>query len=1439
MNQQMKGVNFVVNWMNNKDFTFTLEAELISRELIDKLKKIQTQNEIKNKRGRSGSIVSNNEENSSNEDNNEVTIKNDYNHAAINEETKALLSSNSMDLKLDSMMKEWYNSHDMLFCIHPVDGSILIWVVDWLDEYMPNGYRQAQISFHARLPNAVPIGDAISMKPHLCLFSASLLANQRTLNKEASFNPQGTINMVSCHNNGTLNLWQLTFQESSKYQSLINILQLSRICGHRFRVNDITCHPTLPLLLSNSNNEYMTLSSSSTLLDDSNSHNKTIKLDSPETFQTGLIIWRVEPVGPLSKSGGIYELARIDSSTSNAFENIAWFPCFLPSSTLGNISSSPSTLFASTDSECITVYQAVLDARTLLHEIQVQQSKTNINSSKLINNINTTDIPYNSFNVVSIQSTARPGCIIELDKILDSKHDWKKSHLFHVFQEDLIDYNKSRNLHAHASSKSTTDSVLVNSFNENFFLVLLEKQTSSSSKPKIHMWRLTISSSPLNFDDSNKFEPDSKISEIIKNRFNSEIDLLSLNNNNNEPIFIDNQQQQQQQLNKNRITITSSKVNSQELDLPENVQIICADPAAADLASSCMFTLSKVPYLFATGCSDGVVRFWSCDKIENEYKFYEWKANCDNSSQLMASTTKINGYPLAIACAYNGRFAVAYKIKNLAKNSDKNDLFMNICVHIYECESSGGSNWNLEDSINLQNLKLPEIDSGIDFDYIYGNEKPIHPSRSSHSFKHILFNTNDSTSPEIPSTVTKYSIRQQYKDNAQSSIPSYLTRLVQLDWASMENGSHILTVGLGNKIFVYSCVSRSLEEIKSNSNSASGIDLTRRKQSRRFSIHDKQQSSEVDLHNSLLKWIEFRSLELDSADGMQALPVQMKWVRDGLLIVGLDTEMQVYSQWTSTKLDEIKQHTQQNDTKILPSNPSVLDLNLLAKSNLFKASTSINDGLTSKKEENHIKSTQPHLVIDDDETLNCILNSGLFIQAKREWPVLPQYHPTQLFELMNAGKINRVKAILMHLIRCIIDCEFDAKKKNIEKKFKRTLSMNSEREEVPEEQNLNYLEIKSIPPLPMFALYAADFDLYTTGSVETGDLGVENTNNNNKENYNDLFERKNSESDDQALKEDLDEDEKGSTVKKTNPEEIEFKKKLLNDLTCNFNTKVCNILIDYLMYVRLAGLDSLDQMYLVALVDTVANVKCDVTFNKNEDLFLKKEYNFNRRGSVSNESIESTTSQIIDNCGLKYLLSLRHYNYLMKTLPIANRNKLMEIGIGTSNYAWAYHSECEQELLNSLPKVLTGKDLKWPELRQYGVGWWLKSSNSLKVLIEKLAKCAFQQKNDPLDAALYYLAMKKKGVVWGLFKTIKDLKMTEFFKNDFTEARWQSAALKNAYALLGKQRFEHAAAFFLLAGKLKDAVEICVHNLHDIQLSFVVIRLYETDVDQANAFIEC
>lgn len=103
------------------------------------------------------------------------------------------------------------------------------------------------------------------------------------------------------------------------------------------------------------------------------------------------------------------------------------------------------------------------------------------------------------------------------------------------------------------------------------------------------------------------------------------------------------------------------------------------------------------------------------------------------------------------------------------------------------------------------------------------------------------------------------------------------------------------------------------------------------------------------------------------------------------------------------------------------------------------------------------------------------------------------------------------------------------------------------------------------------------------------------------------------------------------------------------------------------------------------------------------------------------------------------------------------------------------------------------------------------------------------QKQEPLDAGLFYLAMKKQTLMKGLFKTVSNNKMMTFFGNNFSLERWKKAALKNAFVLLGMQRFEHAAAFFLLAGKLWDAVEVCVSRLEDLQLALVITRLYEGD----------
>ena len=68
-----------------------------------------------------------------------------------------------------------------------------------------------------------------------------------------------------------------------------------------------------------------------------------------------------------------------------------------------------------------------------------------------------------------------------------------------------------------------------------------------------------------------------------------------------------------------------------------------------------------------------------------------------------------------------------------------------------------------------------------------------------------------------------------------------------------------------------------------------------------------------------------------------------------------------------------------------------------------------------------------------------------------------------------------------------------------------------------------------------------------------------------------------------------------------------------------------------------------------------------------------------------------------------------------------------------------------------------------------------------------------------------------------------------------TSLRWRKAALKNAFTLMSKQRFEHAAAFFLLAGALKDAIEVCLNKLRDLDLAMVLARLYEDQVSASRS----
>lgn len=241
-----------------------------------------------------------------------------------------------------------------------------------------------------------------------------------------------------------------------------------------------------------------------------------------------------------------------------------------------------------------------------------------------------------------------------------------------------------------------------------------------------------------------------------------------------------------------------------------------------------------------------------------------------------------------------------------------------------------------------------------------------------------------------------------------------------MDWVSKEDGSHILTVAVGSKIMLYTPVSSDLAQ--------ANMKAMKESQTTNRPVLRKASSLAQPHFNDEIRWMKLRQIELVTADGLPPLPMQMSWVRDGILVVGMDSEMHVYSQWKSQKnkahtdyddsydtrnlRDEDLRHLAQDSKRLatvasMPhlSRVSSMNLQLLEKKKkLVSTSSSANvQSAQSEQSQNH----------------DYMLDYGLFEASRIACPVLPQYHPKQLMELLNSGKIRWVKAILAHLVRCI------------------------------------------------------------------------------------------------------------------------------------------------------------------------------------------------------------------------------------------------------------------------------------------------------------------------------------------------------------------------------------------------------------------------------------
>ncbi|XP_063708500.1 dmX-like protein 2 isoform X2 [Culicoides brevitarsis] len=1541
--------NFVLHWLNNKEMHFTIQAENLLQELARKSVEAEDQNNFRctdndgdvitsfqgdqvqneDKKKKLNKLKSYSQDDSMSDEQNftshrsqsigagshvsaaHQTLSNTTSINSLANETNTHIPD-SLDMKIECLLRDWHHSGDLLYSIHPLDGSFLIWVVDWLDEYHPGSFRQAQVSFSTRIPSAVPLGDAYSMSIDIHLYNSAssgphfrdiVLKNTRayqpkpnnikTTNIEEAENGSGLpsvleesdgdhkieeksrhvkepcedkakftemqtddekmfpltmtshtpiVSMVTNHSNGTLNLWQLTFSDKSKFSQVLSIGHVNRISGHRFRVNDITCHPVLPLLLTTSHHNIPELKNKSNTADESINSNFDGSSDI-SGFCSELILWRVDSVGPLSQSGGVSELARINSPALSAFSNVAWIPTLLPSTTLGRLSNSPSACFVASDGKSLCVYQAVIDARTLLAEISTSEQKTRRTFSLESISSESSSFDREVFNdihkkikIVSQQSTARPGCIIKLDTIDDAIHDWQNTQFLHVFQEQLITGKKTEK----TTHLNEVPVGLINSkmeamvdlqrdvmFEEPFYIVILEKTQDGTT---IHMWRLVIAShSSTNNDitDSMLYVPDSNITQDLEECETFHKDSAGVPTN--------SEIKNDELVETPHVHISTTKVCTQILPLQEKVEVVHAAPAAGHLSSSSIYPACFAPYLIVTACSDSSVRFWKCNvtstqEINNEnvpcYEWKEWEMIRRNHE----STIDINGQLLHVSAAYSGRIACAYKYgKSFTRTMkcDPDQRFVNLCVAIYECESTGGSEWVLEDTINLKNIHLPQIDinSRIDYSHFQNNKKMLNKQlvEQIFHFENVKDNTYERSENAligVPSFSTLQSLRKSISEHG-NTCPITQKHLVQLDWVSKEDGSHILTVAVGSKIMLYTPVSSDLAQ--------ANMKAMKESMSTNRPILRKASSLAQPHFNDEIRWMKLRQIDLTTADGLPPLPMQISWVRDGIFVAGMDSEMHVYSQWkhqgpnvNHCENDESndKRCLRDEDLRSLAHENTQMRLTNVSSVSKLNKFSSINLQMLDKKR----KPCGTGDLSNNSENINpdYMVDFGLFEAARIACPVLPQYHPKQLMELLNSGKIRWVKAILAHLVRCINSSyttkpnKDESSRNNTHKTWSRsrTLSVSyiggnssplgeprGSTTQMPEELTLDYAEIASIPPLPLWILLAADKEtVMSNQKIEV------------KKEYDDLFDTTvEDESLDELLRRDTD-----SPSRFDRRQSIPEKQGL-----SHFGPRQGQLLSRLLTHTHLPGLSSLDQMHLLALADTVSTCNTDFAERFANDAAKTALAKENYSGNEENISTDS-----LDDCGLRFLLAMKHYNYLLRCLPLSQRNMFQKQGVGTSNIVWAFHSESEEELLNLIPSY-SKNQCKWSTLRELGVGYWLRNITILRQCFERLAKAAYQSKQDPLDAALYYFAMKKKSVVYGLFKSKRDEKMTAFFSNNFSEDRWRKAALKNAYALLGKQRFEHAVAFFLLANSLNDALEVCLTKLEDLQLALVITKLYE------------
>ena len=1159
------------------------------------------------------------------------------------------------------LMEEWCTTPDLLLCIHPTMGSLMVWTVEGLDA-LPGSTKLVHVSFSSCLPHVFPPHLAQSLKPELKQFlirepdvvqvhdpvsgsvsdislpvpqiklpksdniagslSETAGGGRRSRNDNLKTKPDSTLVLVSSHVNGSINTWSVELTMQSKlYTSIAGLIHCGGTGGHHSEVRKVLRHPWLPVL--------MTVSS-----DVSDGAGKGEGGEERGNgVESELIIWNASLPGPLEHKSELHELSRMLCIDPQSFRHVTWVPPISAGrEDEGVFARCPSSgLFVANVDRQLRLYQTNLYCVT---KPQTGSGAPPPSSSAQFGGGAARDSDPCMAGLPTVTVTSHLGC----DGIS----------MVRVIEDDLSKYEEIVAVYAFRMCSLVTSFDIKKSLSSKFcrdiIVILIENRriagSAKSVRSHLHLWRVAVHGQTT----MKELSPD-WAAPATRPRSTSSGHLL-------QPVVY---------------SATVEKVYCAAFPLPAGVSVVLSSQAC-DVSSSLQLQLPTLasPFIFTTACSEGTVRCWQFSVSAPSdsrsatpglltspagmdvrpaglgltegltFDLYEVVGttrrgevgsgvaclDCmeDEALKNLPTTSFI---PSALASAYPGRFAMAHQLSRpidppQASKTSANPLDRYAAVSIWECESSGGLKWSCEATEMLSGLGV---------------------------------------------------LTSQSKSAPMS---------ILLEWLPMENGAYLLATCFASIISIFGM---SLPEAgdQSSTTSSSSVEEPFRRP---------QKVATLKTECTHASWVCL--LRFACCKPYTGLTIScFCYTGSNSLLLSIGSEMHLYSCWVQ-------------GSRLEASTPLSSEQRLVARnpSRVFRRESIQAGKLTA------------------DDTINM-----LDYAHARNTP-LPQYHPKILLELMNSGKLHAVKMVLVNLVKFLLLYE---KKKKKKKRRSYLYSLDEEEEEDSKRHRLlsvsndGYLKrsrtvqaktiVTSIPPLSISKLgIFKQRELVVEVAEEADASAVE------QDDYDELFSTNLSSGVDE-LRYSFEEDAaKGITFADIDLE------------TSDFTPKLAERLSSLLHVAQLVDLSDLEQVRLLAIAETVANTS--VTFSGQAGAGSGQAPPAVQVLDESVYSLSTSTGagyataglahgvrggEAMDDCGLRYLLALQNYITLSEALP----SGVMHGALAPSDLVWAFHSDSESELLLAVPCV--HKDiLAWPELRNAGVGWWLRSADTLRRLSEKV-----------------------------------------------------------------------------------------------------------------------